>query len=159
MSEQLIISGGEKNDKYKTLLQQLPALMDEQVDNVANMSNLVAALKQTFGFFWVGFYRVQADELVLGPFQGPIACTRIKKGHGVCGVSWLEERTMVVPNVHEFLGHIACSDQSKSEIVVPLFKAGVLVAVLDVDSDEFATFDEVDKIQLEKILEWFSAYY
>ncbi|MFM1809423.1 MAG: hypothetical protein RLZZ382_648 [Bacteroidota bacterium] len=159
MSEQLIISGGEKNDKYQTLLQQLPALMDEQVDNVANMSNLVAALKQTFGFFWVGFYRVQADELVLGPFQGPIACTRIKKGQGVCGASWLEERTIVVPNVHEFPGHIACSDQSKSEIVVPLFKAGVLVAVLDVDSDEFATFDEVDRIQLEKILEWFSAYY
>jgi GAF domain-containing protein len=159
MSEQLIISGGEKNDKYQTLMQQLPALMDQQVDNVANMSNLVAALKQTFGFFWVGFYRVQADELVLGPFQGPIACTRIKKGQGVCGATWLEERTMVVPNVHEFPGHIACSDQSKSEIVVPLFKAGVLVAVLDVDSDEFATFDEVDKIQLEKILEWFSAYY
>jgi GAF domain-containing protein len=159
MSEQLIISGGEKNDKYQTLLQQLPALMDEQVDNVANMSNLVAALKQTFGFFWVGFYRVQADELVLGPFQGPIACTRIKKGQGVCGATWVEERTMVVPNVHEFPGHIACSDQSKSEIVVPLFKAGVLVAVLDVDSDEFATFDEVDRIQLEKILEWFSAYY
>lgn len=159
MSEQLIISGGEKNDKYQTLLQQLPALIDEQVDNVANMSNLVAALKQTFGFFWVGFYRVQADELVLGPFQGPIACTRIKKGQGVCGASWLEERTIVVPNVHEFPGHIACSDQSKSEIVVPLFKAGELVAVLDVDSDEFATFDEDDKIQLEKILEWFSAYY
>lgn len=159
MSEQLIISGGEKNDKYQTLLQQLPALIDEQVDNVANMSNLVAALKQTFGFFWIGFYRVKADELVLGPFQGPIACTRIKKGQGVCGASWLEERTMVVPNVHEFPGHIACSDQSKSEIVVPLFKAGVLVAVLDVDSDEFATFDEVDRIQLEKILEWFSAYY
>ena len=159
MSEQLIISGGEKNDKYQTLLQQVPALMDEQVDHVANMSNLVAALKQTFGFFWVGFYRVQADELVLGPFQGPIACTRIKKGQGVCGATWLEERTLVVPNVHEFPGHIACSDQSKSEIVVPLFKAGVLVAVLDVDSDEFATFDEVDRIQLEKILEWFSAYY
>ena len=159
MSEQLIISGGEKNDKYQTLLQQLPALMDGQVDNVANMSNLVAALKQTFGFFWVGFYRVQADELVLGPFQGPIACTRIKKGQGVCGASWLEERTMVVPNVHEFPGHIACSDQSKSEIVVPLFKTGELVAVLDVDSDEFATFDEDDKIHLEKILEWFSAYY
>ena len=159
MSEQLIISGGEKNDKYQTLLQQLPALMDEQVDHVANMSNLVAALKQTFGFFWVGFYRVQADELVLGPFQGPIACTRIKKGQGVCGATWVEERTLVVPNVHEFPGHIACSDQSKSEIVVPLFKAGVLVAVLDVDSDEFATFDEVDRIQLEKILEWFSAYY
>jgi GAF domain-containing protein len=159
MSEQLIISGGEKNDKYQTLLQQLPALMDEQVDNVANMSNLVAALKQTFGFFWVGFYRVQADELVLGPFQGPIACTRIKKGQGVCGATWLEKRTFVVPNVHEFPGHIACSDQSKSEIVVPLFKSGELVAVLDVDSDEFATFDEDDKIQLEKILEWFSAYY
>ena len=159
MSEQLIISGGEKNDKYQTLLQQLPALMDERVDNVANMANLVAALKQTFGFFWVGFYRLQADELVLGPFQGPIGCTRIKKGQGVCGATWVEERTIVVPNVHEFPGHIACSDQSKSEIVVPLFKAGVLVAVLDVDSDEFATFDEVDKIQLEKILEWFSAYY
>ena len=159
MSEQLIICGGEKNDKYQTLLQQLPALMDERVDNVANMANLVAALKQTFGFFWVGFYRLQADELVLGPFQGPIACTRIKKGQGVGGATWVEERTIVVPNVHEFPGHIACSDQSKSEIVVPLFKAGVLVAVLDVDSDEFATFDEVDKIQLEKILEWFSAYY
>ncbi|MFM7595818.1 MAG: GAF domain-containing protein [Flavobacteriales bacterium] len=159
MSEHLIISGGEKNDKYQTLLQQLPALMDERVDQVANMANLVAAFKQTFGFFWVGFYRVQADELVLGPFQGPIACTRINKGQGVCGVSWFEERTIVVPNVHEFPGHIACSDQSKSEIVVPLFKAGEVVAVLDVDSDEFATFDEVDRIHLEKILEWFSAYY
>ncbi len=159
MSEQLIISGGDKNDKYIALLQQLPALLDERVDNVANMSNLVAALKQTFGFFWVGFYRVQADELVLGPFQGPIACTRINKGQGVCGITWQEERTMIIPNVHEFPGHIACSDKSKSEIVVPLFKEGKLVAVLDVDSDEFANFDEVDKSQLENILEWFSAYY
>ena len=159
MAEDLIVLGENKVDKYNSLVPQIKALCTGENDVIANLANISAALKTTFEFFWVGFYRVQADELVLGPFQGPIACTRIKKGQGVCGASWLEERTMVVPNVHEFPGHIACSDQSKSEIVVPLFKAGVLVAVLDVDSDEFATFDEDDKTQLEKILEWFSAYY
>ena len=152
MSEQLIISGGEKNDKYQTLLQQLPALIDQQVDNVANMSNLVAALKQTFGFFWVGFYRVQADELVLGPFQGPIACTRIKKGRGVCGSAWEKGATIIVDDVEKFPGHIACSSASKSEIVVPVFDKGNIVGVLDVDSAHLSDFDEIDQIYLEKIV-------
>jgi len=139
-------------------LQQIPALMDGTADSVANMANLVAALKQTFGFFWVGFYRVKNNELVLGPFQGPIACTRIQLGNGVCGTAWKEARTIVVENVHEFPGHIACSDDSKSEIVVPLIQQGKVVAVLDVDSDEFATFDHIDQLHLEKILECFNDY-
>ena len=159
MSEQLIISGGSKNEKYQCLLQQISALMDSQVDEVANMANLVAALKQTFGFFWVGFYRVQEDKLILGPFQGPIACTVIMKGKGVCGIAWQNNKTIIVPNVHEFPGHIACSEQSKSEIVVPLFINNRVHAVLDIDSDEFATFDELDQYHLEKILECFSAFY
>ena len=159
MAEQLMINGGAKNEKYLTLLQQIPALMDGNADSVANMANLVAAVKQTFGFFWVGFYRVKNNELVLGPFQGPIACTRIQIGNGVCGTAWKEARTIVVENVHEFPGHIACSDDSKSEIVVPLMQQGKVVAVLDVDSDEFATFDHIDQLHLEKILECFSAYY
>ena len=154
MSEQLIISGGEKNDKYQTLLQQLPALIDQQVDNVANMSNLVAALKQTFGFFWVGFYRVQADELVLGPFQGPIACTRIKKGQGVCGATWVEERTFVVPNVHEFPGHIACDDATRSECVIPLRDhSGEVRGVLDLDSPHLSGFDPQEAAFCENLLQ------
>lgn len=158
MADNLYVHDGPKNEKYKGLLQQLPALMEGESDGIANMANFVAALKSTFGFFWVGFYRVQGEELVLGPFQGPLACTRIKKGKGVCGLSWQEERTVIVPNVHEFPGHIACSSESNSEIVLPLFKEGSVIAVLDVDSTEFANFDEVDQFYLEKLLEWFSTY-
>jgi GAF domain-containing protein len=159
MSESLFVHSGSKNEKYEALLQQIPSLLDPQVDLVANMANLAAALKETFGFFWVGFYRVQGDILVLGPFQGPLACTRIAKGRGVCGTAWAGAHTQVVKNVHEYPGHIACSDASKSEIVVPVMVLGEVVAVLDIDSDEFATFDEVDQQHLEKICAHLSQYY
>jgi len=151
MSENLFVHAGHKNEKYLALLQQVPALLDPQVDVVANMANLAAALKETFGFFWVGFYRVQGDILVLGPFQGPLACTKIPKGKGVCGAAWETSSTLVVKNVHEFPGHIACSESSKSEIVVPVISSAKVLAVLDIDSDEFATFDEIDQNYLEKI--------
>lgn len=159
MSEYLFVHSGSKNEKYQSLLQQIPALLDPQVDVVANMANLAGALKATFGFFWVGFYRVHDDTLVLGPFQGPLACTRIAKGQGVCGVSWATSLTQVVKNVYEFPGHIACSDVSKSEIVVPVILSGEVVAVLDIDSDEFATFDEIDQEYLEIICACLSQYY
>ena len=119
---------------------------------IAKMANVSAALHETFGFWWTGFYRVENDELVLGPFQGPIACTRIKYGRGVCGTSWQREETVIVPNVHEFPGHIACSSASNSEIVVPLIRDNKVIAVLDIDSTEFGTFDETDKAYLEQIV-------
>ena len=159
MSENLFVHAGPKNEKYQTLLQQVPALLDPQVDEVANMANLAAALKETFGFFWVGFYRVQGESLVLGPFQGPLACTSIAKGKGVCGAAWETSSTLVVNNVHEFPGHIACSESSKSEIVVPVLRSGKVLAVLDIDSDEFATFDEIDQNYLEKICACLSELY
>jgi len=159
MSEALFVHNGTKNEKYQALLQQLPSLMDAEVDAVANMANLVAVLAQTFGFFWVGFYRVKNRSLVLGPFQGPLACTRINFGKGVCGMAWEQASTIVVDNVHEFPGHIACNEAAKSEIVVPVFVNGKMVAVLDVDSDKFADFDEEDKEYLEKITACLSAVY
>ena len=159
MSENLFVHAGPKNEKYQTLLQQIPSLLDSHVDVVANMANLAAALKETFGFFWVGFYRVQGDILVLGPFQGPLACTSIAKGRGVCGAAWESSSTLVVKNVHEFPGHIACSESSKSEIVVPVLCSGKVLAVLDIDSDEFATFDEIDQNYLEKICACLSELY
>ncbi|MFM7386738.1 MAG: GAF domain-containing protein [Bacteroidota bacterium] len=159
MSENLFVHAGPKNEKYQTLLQQIPSLLDSHVDVVANMANLAAALKETFGFFWVGFYRVQGDILVLGPFQGPLACTSIAKGRGVCGAAWESSSTLVVKNVREFPGHIACSESSKSEIVVPVLRSGKVVAVLDIDSDEFATFDEIDQNYLEKICACLSELY
>ncbi|MFM2038141.1 MAG: hypothetical protein RL432_1080 [Bacteroidota bacterium] len=159
MSENLFVHAGPKNEKYQALLQQVPALLDPQVDPVANMANLAAALKETFGFFWVGFYRVQGETLVLGPFQGPLACTKIPKGKGVCGAAWETSSTLVVKNVHEFPGHIACSESSKSEIVVPVLRSGKVLAVLDIDSDEFATFDEIDQNYLEKICTCLSELY
>ena len=119
---------------------------------IAKMANVSAALHETFGFWWTGFYRVENDELVLGPFQGPIACTRIKYGRGVCWTSWQREETVIVPNVHEFPGHIACSSASNSEIVVPLIRDNKVIAVLDIDSTEFGTFDETDKAYLEQIV-------
>lgn len=159
MSENLFVHAGPKNEKYLALLQQVPALLDPQVDEVANMANLAAALKETFGFFWVGFYRVHGETLVLGPFQGPLACTKIPKGKGVCGAAWETSSTLVVNNVHEFPGHIACSESSKSEIVVPVLRSGKVLAVLDIDSDEFATFDEIDQNYLEKICACLSELY
>lgn len=152
MSENLIIQGNSKKELYENLLPQIKSLIEGETDVIANMANISACLKETFNFWWVGFYRVVADELVLGPFQGPIACTRIKKGRGVCGTAWKEEQTVIVPDVDEFPGHIACSSLSKSEIVVPVFKENVVVAVLDIDSEKVANFDDIDKEYLEKIV-------
>ena len=159
MSASLFVHSGEKNEKYQALLQQIPGLLDSQVDVIANMANVAAALRATFGFFWVGFYRVVGEQLVLGPYQGPLACTRIAFGKGVCGASWEQQKTLVVANVHEFPGHIACSEASKSEIVVPIMVDGQVVAVLDIDSDEFATFDDIDRESLEKICTCLSELY
>jgi len=159
MSASLFVHSGEKNEKYQALLQQIPWLLDPQVDVIANMANVAAALRQTFGFFWVGFYRVVGEQLVLAPYQGPLACTRIAFGKGVCGASWEQQKTLVVANVHEFPGHIACSEASKSEIVVPIMAYGRVVAVLDIDSDEFATFDDIDRESLEKICTCLSELY
>lgn len=153
MAEELIISkNSNKNRKYKELLPQLQSLVGLEKDEIANMANVAAALKQTFDFFWVGFYRVVEDELVLGPFQGPIACTRIRFGKGVCGSAWKENSTLVVPDVEKFPGHIACNSASKSEIVLPVYnKQGNMVGVLDIDSDQLNTFDDIDVENLEKI--------
>ena len=140
--EQLSISGNSKQEKYETLLPQVQAVMDHNVDGIANMANMAAMLHETFGFWWTGFYRVINGELVLGPFQGPLACTRIAFGRGVCGTAWKEQKTMVVPDVELFPGHIACSSASRSEIVVPVFKDGEITAVLDIDSAELNTFNE-----------------
>jgi GAF domain-containing protein len=157
MSENLSISNGTKAEKYQELVPQLKALLLGEKDEIANLANFVAALKQTFGFFWVGFYMVKENELVLGPFQGPIACTRIKKGKGVCGTSWEKGKTMLVSDVDQFPGHIACSSLSKSEIVVPLFKNQEVIGVLDVDSDQLNDFDEVDEKYLTELCLWLSS--
>lgn len=142
-----------KADKYKELYKQLASLLEGESDQIANMANMAALLHETFGFWWTGFYIVKSEQLVLGPFQGPIACTRIPYGKGVCGTSWQRQETIVVPDVHEFPGHIACSSLSRSEIVVPIFSNNEVYAVLDIDSKELATFDETDKEWLEKIVE------
>lgn len=151
MAENLVINDGSKKEQYETLLPQLKALTAGETDAVANMANIAAALRQTFGFFWVGFYRVIEDTLILGPFQGPLACTRIRYGKGVCGTAWKEARTIIVPDVDKFPGHIACNSASRSEIVVPVIKESKVVAVLDIDSDALGTFDETDATYLEKI--------
>lgn len=151
MSEELIFTSVDKKQRYLELLPQLKALILHESDLIANLANTASALKMTFDFYWVGFYLVKENELVVGPFQGPIACTRIQKGKGVCGTAWREEKTIVVEDVNDFPGHIACSSVSKSEIVVPIFRDGKVVAVLDVDSEELATFDKIDSEQLEKI--------
>lgn len=151
MAENLIIGIGDKEEQYKTLLPQIESLLAGENDAIANMANVAAALKQTFDFFWVGFYVVKDDMLVLAPFQGPIACTRIRYGKGVCGTAWKEAATYIVPDVDLFPGHIACSSDSKSEIVVPIIRNGKVVAVLDIDSDELNSFDETDAVYLEKI--------
>lgn len=157
MSENLFISNGNKADKYQELIPQLKALLIGEKDQIANLANFVAALKETFGFFWVGFYLVKENDLVLGPFQGPIACTRIKKGKGVCGTSWEQEKTILVPDVDQFPGHIACSSLSKSEIVVPIIKNKEVIGVLDVDSDQLNDFDEVDEKYLTELCQWLSS--
>ena len=151
MSENLIIKGNSKKELYENLLPQIKSLVKGENDIIANMANISACLKDTFNFWWVGFYRVINEELVLGPFQGPLACTRIKKGRGVCGTAWQQAKTVIVADVDEFPGHIACSSLSKSEIVVPVFKNNDVVAVLDIDSEKLANFDETDKEYLEKL--------
>ncbi len=156
MAEDLVRISGTKDDIYKGLFPQIVALIGNEKDVVANLGNVSAALKEAFGFFWIGFYLVKDGELVLGPFQGPVACTRIQKGKGVCGAAWEQEQTVLVPNVDLFAGHIACSSLSKSEIVVPLLKNGRVVGVLDVDSDELDAFDQIDKQHLEKLCQWIS---
>ena len=152
MSEQLIISGETKQERYEALLPQIKAVVEDEPDLIANMANVAAMLHETFGFWWTGFYRVEVQELVLGPFQGPMACTRIKKGRGVCGTAWAEAQTQVVPDVDQFPGHIACSSASRSEIVVPIFQEGEVIAVLDIDSAQLGTFDQTDRRYLEQIV-------
>ena len=152
MAEELHIAEGGKEQKYELLYRQVVAMLDNERDVVANMANLAAMIHQTFGFWWTGFYRVVGQELVLGPFQGPIACTRIAYGRGVCGTAWQRGESVVVEDVEKFPGHIACSSLSRSEIVVPIYDNDTVVAVLDIDSEHLATFDEVDKMWLERIV-------
>lgn len=152
MAEDFKVVQGSKADMYADLFEQAKSIVSTESDVVANMGNVAAMLHFTFGFWWTGFYRVVDNELVLGPFQGPLACTRIAKGRGVCGTAWNESKTIVVPDVDKFPGHIACSSESKSEIVVPIIVDGVVRAVLDIDSAQLATFDEVDKIWLERLV-------
>jgi GAF domain-containing protein len=154
MAEELIKLEGNKEAVYQGLLPQIKALITGETDQIANLANVCAALKETFDFLWVGFYLVKQDELVLGPFQGPIACTRIQKGKGVCGASWENAETLVVPDVDLFPGHIACSSLSRSEIVVPLIASNSVIGVLDVDSKDLANFDEVDAHYLNEICTW-----
>jgi L-methionine (R)-S-oxide reductase len=141
-----------KSEQYQAIIPQIEALLAGEEDLIANLANVCAALKEQFNWFWVGFYLVKGDELVLGPFQGPVACTRIKKGRGVCGASWEQEKVLIVPNVDEFPGHIACSSLSKSEIVLPLIVNEKIFGVLDVDSEELNKFDEIDHVYLAQIL-------
>lgn len=151
MSEDLTIVKGTKEEQYQSLIPQIEALITGEPDLVANLANIAAALKEQFGWLWVGFYLVKGEELVLGPFQGPVACVRIRKGKGVCGTAWEKGETLIVPDVEQFPGHIACSSLSKSEIVVPIFREDKVVGVLDVDSIALNEFDETDKVYLEKI--------
>lgn len=156
MSEHLHIAEGGKNEKYDLLYRQAREVVANEVDTIANMANLAAMIHQTFGFWWTGFYRVVGEELVLGPFQGPMACTRIARGRGVCGTAWQRGETIVVEDVEQFPGHIACSAMSRSEIVVPIFAGGKIVAVLDIDSEHLSTFDATDKEWLERIVALFA---
>jgi L-methionine (R)-S-oxide reductase len=151
MAEDLHIIQGSKAAQYQGLLPQLRGLLEGETDFIANMANTCAALKEQFGWLWVGFYLIKEDELVLGPFQGPVACTRIQKTRGVCGACWQQEKTMVVPDVHSFPGHIACSSLSRSEIVIPLFCQEKIIGVLDVDSQHLGDFDDTDRIYLEEV--------
>jgi L-methionine (R)-S-oxide reductase len=153
MSETIVVSQKEsKEDKYISLLPQVEALIAGEPDLIANLSNIAAALKETFNFFWVGFYLVKDQQLVLGPFQGPVACTRISLGNGVCGTSWEKGESIIVSNVEKFPGHIACNAASRSEIVIPAIKDKNVVFILDVDSDKLSDFDEMDKKYLEELI-------
>ncbi len=153
MAEDLTITTStDKEEQYRSLIPQITALIEGEPDMVANLANICAALKEQFKWLWVGFYLVKGEELVLGPFQGPVACTRIAKGKGVCGTAWQQEKTLIVPDVDEFPGHIACSSASRSEIVVPLFYNGEVVGVLDADSENPTQFDEVDARWLEQVV-------
>ena len=152
MAEDLVIAQGSREEQYIALVPQVKGLLEGETNLVANLANIAAALKEQFGWFWVGFYLVSGNELVLGPFQGPVACTRIKKGRGVCGSSWEQGKTLIVPDVEKFPGHIACSSLSRSEIVVPLKKDGVIYGVLDVDSELLDQFSVTDQYYLEIIL-------
>ena len=153
MAEDLLITKGTKEEQYESLLPQIKALLEGEPDLIANLANITGALKEQFNWLWVGFYLVKNDELVLGPFQGPVACTRIKKGKGVCGTSWAKAQTLIVPDVEKFPGHIACSSLSRSEIVVPIIRSKKVIGVLDVDSIEPDQFDNIDQDYLEQIIE------
>ncbi|GAA4515902.1 MULTISPECIES: GAF domain-containing protein [Sphingobacterium] len=152
MAEDLVITQGDKEAQYQSLLPQIEALIGGETDLIANLANISAALKEQFGFLWVGFYLIKNNELVLGPFQGPVACTRIAYNRGVCGTAWAQEKTLIVPNVDEFPGHIACSSRSKSEIVIPFYLGGKLTGVLDIDSESLNNFCEIDEKYLKKLL-------
>lgn len=155
MAEHLEIIAGTKAEKYETLFPQIKSVIESEPDQIANMANVASMLHETFGFWWTGFYRVIDGQLVLGPFQGPMACTRIRKGRGVCGTAWQEDRTQLVPDVDLFPGHIACSSASRSEVVVPMHRDGEVIGVLDIDSAELNTFDQTDALWLERIVALF----
>jgi L-methionine (R)-S-oxide reductase len=158
MAEQLFFQSTDKLSRYAELRPQLEALIGSETDAVANMANFCAALKAAFGWFWIGFYVVREAQLVLGPFQGPIACTRIHYGKGVCGTAWAEQKSQLVPDVEAFPGHIACSALSKSELVVPIFKDQKVWGVLDIDSTSLADFDQTDQDEIEKLMTWFAGH-
>ncbi len=152
MAEDLSIQKGTKKEQYESLIPQIKGLIEGETNWVANLANIAAALKEQFNWWWVGFYMIENEELVLAPFQGPVACTRIKKGRGVCGASWEQSKTLIVDDVEKFPGHIACSSASKSEIVVPIYKDNLIIGVLDVDSEHLSHFDQVDKFYLNQIV-------
>lgn len=152
MAEDLLISKGTKLEQYENLIPQIKSLLSDETDLIANLANVAAALKEQFNWFWIGFYLVKENELLVGPFQGPVACTRISKGRGVCGSSWEKAETIIVKDVDQFEGHIACNSNSKSEIVIPIIRAGQVVGVLDADSDQYNFFDEIDQKYLEEII-------
>ncbi|MFW2162549.1 GAF domain-containing protein [Acinetobacter beijerinckii] len=152
MAEELVLQQGHKADQYQSILPQIQAIIEDETDMIANLANICAALKQQFNWFWIGFYLVKDNELVLGPFQGPIACTRIAKGRGVCGTAWQQQQIIIVPDVDQFPGHIACSSASESEIVLPIMRNGDCVGVLDIDSEELNQFDEIDAEYLQQLM-------
>jgi GAF domain-containing protein len=158
MAEQLFFQSTDKLSRYAELRPQLEALIGSETDAVANMANFCAALQAAFGWFWIGFYIVREEQLVLGPFQGPIACTRIHFGKGVCGTAWAQKKSQLVPDVEAFPGHIACSSLSKSELVVPIFKDQQVWGVLDLDSKELDGFDLTDQVEIEKLMTWFAGH-
>ena len=153
MAEDLLITKGTKEEQYESLLPQIKALLEGEPDLIANLANITGALKEQFNWLWIGFYLVKDDELVLGPFQGPVACTRIKKGKGVCGTSWAQSKTLIVPDVEKFPGHIACSSLSRSEIVIPIIRDNKVLGVLDADSIEPDQYDNIDQDYLEQIVD------